>query len=57
VKYGFVQAHAGEFRVGLMCRVLKVSRSGFYAWRHRPPSPRCVANQALLQRIRQVHLA
>lgn len=57
MRYGFVQAHAGEFRVGVMCRVLKVSRSGFYAWRHRPPSPRCIANQALLQRIRQIHLS
>lgn len=40
-----------------MCRVLKVSRSGFYAWCHRRPSPRTVANQALLQRIREIHVA
>jgi transposase InsO family protein len=40
-----------------MCRVLKVSRSGFYEWGQREPSPRSVANQALLQRIRQIHLA
>lgn len=57
MRYGFIQAHIGEFRVVVMCRVLKVSRSGFYAWRHRPPSPRCTANQALLRRIRQIHLA
>jgi hypothetical protein len=26
-----------------MCRVLKVSPSGYYAWQHRMPSPRCLA--------------
>ena len=40
-----------------MCRVLKVSRSGFYAWCRRRPSRRAVLNQALLQRIREIHLA
>jgi len=34
--------HAGMFRIGAMCRVLRVSRGGFYAWRRRQvvPSPR-----------------
>jgi len=31
--YGFVDAHSGELPVGLLCRVCKVSRSAFYAWR------------------------
>jgi transposase InsO family protein len=39
-----------------MCRVLQVSRSGFYAWRHRGPSPRTVENRALLEEIRRIHL-
>jgi len=38
-----------------MCRVLKVSRSGYYAWRHRPPSQREQVNQALLAQIRAAH--
>jgi len=38
-----------------MCRVLEVSRSGYYAWARRPPSPRAVENAALLQEIRRVH--
>lgn len=57
MRYAFVRAHTGEFRVRSMCRVLKISRSGFYAWCHRRPSRRTVANQALLQRIREIHVA
>jgi putative transposase len=40
-----------------MCRCLKVSRSGFYAWAKRPPSPRALDNQRLLTRIRERHEA
>jgi len=32
-----------------------VPRAGFYAWQSRPPSARAVADQALLERIRQIH--
>ena len=38
-----------------MCRVLGVSPSGFYAWLKRPPSTREVANELLLDRIREIH--
>lgn len=38
-----------------MCKVLDVSRSGYYAWRKRPPSARKMANQELLAAIREVH--
>ena len=38
-----------------MCKVLEVSRSGYYAWRKRPSSARKMANQELLQAIRKVH--
>ena len=38
-----------------MCRVLAVSRSGYYAWAGRPPSPRAVENAALVTEIRRVH--
>jgi hypothetical protein len=40
VKLRFVQEHRETVRVGMMCRVLKVSRSGYYAWRQRQPSRR-----------------
>jgi putative transposase len=38
-----------------MCRVLGVSRSGYYAWASRPPCERSVVNAALVVEIRRVH--
>lgn len=40
-----------------MCRVLKVSVSGYYAWRRRPASPRERNDTVLVAQIRQVHAA
>lgn len=37
-----------------MCRVLEVSRSGYYAWRSRPESPRALANRQLVGEIRRI---
>ena len=38
-----------------MCRCLKVSPSGYYAWRNRPLSSRGQDNERLLARIREIH--
>lgn len=41
-----------------MCRVLDVSRSGFYDWKRRltgPPSPRAVEDRVLLEQITKLH--
>jgi len=40
VKYAAIAAHRTEFPLVLMCRVLQVSRSGYYAWERRGPSAR-----------------
>jgi putative transposase len=37
------------------CRVLNVSRSGYYDWLHRLDSPRVQENELLLKQIRQIH--
>jgi putative transposase len=50
-----MRANQAEFDVTKMCRVLGVSSSGYYAYRHRPPSSRAVANEQLLGRIREIH--
>jgi putative transposase len=40
VKYQFVAAQASEYPVTLLCRVLGLARSGYYAWRMRSVSAR-----------------
>lgn len=40
-----------------MCRVLKVSRSGFYAWLHKPLSERAIEDLRLLELIRASYVA
>lgn len=47
--------HGEEFSVTSMCRVLGVSRSGYYRWRQRPESRRAREDRQLLVRIRAVH--
>ncbi|EDT2040741.1 transposase, partial [Salmonella enterica subsp. enterica] len=42
MKYVFIENHQAEFSIKAMCRVLRVARSGWYAWRlrHHRQSPR-----------------
>ena len=49
-------ASQADFNVRTLCRVQKVSPSGYYAWRDRAPSPRRLANAVLTERIRKAHL-
>jgi putative transposase len=44
-----------EFPLAVMCRVLEVSRSGYYAWLGREESRRARANRGLLVKIRAAH--
>lgn len=57
MKYQSIQRCRGAYPVHLMCRCMKVSRSGFYTWASRPPSPRTLENRRLLARIREHHTA
>ena len=47
--------HQRQYAVARMCRVLRLSRSGFYAWQNRAPSVRSLEDQVLLGRIREIH--
>ncbi len=40
----------------MMCRVLKVSRSGYYAWRVRPESHRAKTDRELTRMILHIHI-
>jgi putative transposase len=39
-----------------MFRVLKINRSGFYAWLHEPLSLRAKANEVLMVKIRESYV-
>ena len=55
MKYACIEANRRAFKVGMMCRVVGVARSGYYAWRSRGLSARAQANVALEKEIRAVH--
>ena len=45
-----------HYPLRLLCRVLEVSRSGYYAWRHRRPSKRDQENARLEVAIQAAHV-
>ena len=53
--YRLIDAEKADYPVSLLCRVLKVSRSGYYDWKDRPLSKRVRENAALTEKIRQIH--
>ena len=55
MRYSFIREHRGQFRVAALCRVLKVSPSGYFAWLRRPQSRRAAQNRGLLTRIKAAH--
>lgn len=55
MKFHFIAAYQGEFRVRSLCRVLGVSPSGYYAWARRPAPRQAARNDALLVHIRAAY--
>ena len=55
MRYSFIRNHRAQFRLAALCRVLRVSKSGYCAWAARPESPRQRANRALALQIRAAH--
>ena len=50
-----MSAHQAMYPIRTMARVLKVSASGYYAWRSRPASARATADADLTRHIRTIH--
>lgn len=50
-----MKAHQVEFSVRMMCRVLRVSSAGYYAWCKRERREHACHDAELLERIKQVH--
>jgi putative transposase len=57
VKYACITLYHGAFPVRLMCRVLEVAPSGYYAWRKRPTCAHAIADERLLLHVRGAHTA
>lgn len=52
MRYRFIAVEKANYPITVLCRVLRVSRSGFYDWCHRTPDAERVA---LLGRVRRIH--
>src|SRR5829696_3863198 len=55
MKFRFIDDHQEEWPVRVMCDVLGVSASGYYAWRCRPESARAASNLNLLADVRRLN--
>lgn len=55
MRYAVITRHRGEFAVRLMCRVLEVTPSGYYAFLKRPESWRAVIDDVLMAHVRVAH--
>jgi putative transposase len=55
LKFQWIDQQRKQFEVSIMCEVLQVSRSGFYAWMNRAPSERQLRQEQLIEAIRRSH--
>lgn len=53
--YRFIEVEKATHSVPVLCRMLGVSRSGYYAWRSRPPSERTRFDSVLSEKIETIH--
>ena len=52
--FRFIDDHRERWSVERMARVLEVSTSGYYAWKHRKPSRKAVSDCALVEIIKDI---
>ena len=55
--YRFIAAEKAEHSVVLLCRVLSVARSAFYAWQRQQQSARARVDEQLTEQILAIHAA
>jgi putative transposase len=55
VRYQFVEREKANHSIVMLCRVLGVSTSGYYAWRTHTPSARTQEDATLTEQIKTIH--
>lgn len=55
MKFAWIDQHQADWPVAWQCDTLDVSRSGYYAWRQRPPGSRAARRAALVEQVRRAH--
>jgi putative transposase len=53
--FNLIDAERASYPVAVLCRMLGVSKSGYYAWRGRQPSERRRQDTLLIEKIREIH--
>jgi putative transposase len=53
--FNLIDAERASYPVAVLCRILGVSKSGYYAWRGRSPSQRRRQDALLIEKIREIH--
>lgn len=55
MKFAFIEAEKATWPIEMLCDVLGVSRSGYYAWKQRPPAPRATDDARLVVEIKAAY--
>ena len=55
--FAWIEERRHDYSIAMLCRVLGVSRSGYYAWVKRPPRVTALRRDELVHQIRAVHAA
>jgi transposase InsO family protein len=57
VRFAWIDEHRDDFELGAMCRVLAVTRGGYYAWKEASatPGPRQERREEIVGKIREIH--
>jgi len=55
MKYAFIHEHRPQFSLSVLCRMLQVTCSGYYAWQQRPRSKRRQQDEQVLVHIRKIY--
>jgi transposase InsO family protein len=55
VKFAFIEAEKARWPVDTLCDVLGISRSGYYAWKGRPPSARATEDAKVVGEIKAAY--